>query len=232
MKHLLVYVDPSKWFEDHESETLAKIQIDNYFRLGIEKDLILVTNFEYEYRGIKPIILGDEGCCRSDIRASKIFAIVDLFDRGLIEDDLYWIHDFDAYQLFPIKEEELELNGKDLALTDYGWRKKCNTGSLFFNKDSEDIFRDIMAFILENGGHEEDALDSFIKSNRNNIKDRYKTLNVRYNIGMNKLPYIVRKAVKPIKVLHFHPEKRDTLSKFKPLMTEELLEIFKNYGYS
>lgn len=228
----MIYVDPSRWFEDHESENLAKIQIDNCFRLGVEKDIVLVTNFEYEYRGIKPIILGDETCCKFDIRASKIFVIVDLFDRNLIEDELYWIHDLDAYQLLPIEEDELGLGEKDLALTDYGWRKKCNTGSFFFNRNSGDIFRDIMHFILENGGHEEGALDNLIKNNNNNIKDRYKMLNIRYNIGMSKLPYIVKKAIKPIKVLHFHPEKRDILSKFKPLMTEGLLEIFKIYGYN
>ena len=59
MKNLLVYVSPNKQFDD-EHKILAKIQIDNSLDLGWKKeDIILATNFDYEYRGIKSVIVDD-----------------------------------------------------------------------------------------------------------------------------------------------------------------------------
>jgi hypothetical protein len=56
----------------------------------------------------------------------------------LIGDDLYWFHDFDAFQLEPL---DLELADNKIALTDYGitnvnqWHDhRWSTGSLFFKK--------------------------------------------------------------------------------------------------
>ena len=56
MKNLLIYITPNGF--DTESEKLAKLQIDNSLELGWKKeDMLFVTSFPYEYRGIKSIVV-------------------------------------------------------------------------------------------------------------------------------------------------------------------------------
>ena len=156
MKNLLIYVNPSKSFLDYhwrdENKLLAKIQIDNSLALGWKKeDIILVTNFNYEYRGVKSMVVNDDLFCKVSYTATKIKVILHLFDKDIIGDDLYWFHDFDAFQLEKITEEELCLENAVFALTDYGKTtinefrdRRWSTGSIFFKKDAERIFRMMM----------------------------------------------------------------------------------------
>ena len=60
MKCLLIYISPSNGF-DKEHEELTKIQIDNSLDLGWKPgEIILVTNFPWEYRGIKATVLSGD----------------------------------------------------------------------------------------------------------------------------------------------------------------------------
>ena len=45
-------------------------------------------------------------------------------------------HDLDHFQLEQITDDEmsLEMNGVDIALTDYGRRNRLNCGCIFFKK--------------------------------------------------------------------------------------------------
>jgi hypothetical protein len=87
MKNLLIYINPAKSFINEawkdENDILAKIQIDNSLEMGCKKeDIILVTNFEYEYRGVKSIVVSDDLYCNHSAGTpSKINVIVDLFDK-------------------------------------------------------------------------------------------------------------------------------------------------------
>ena len=59
MKNLLIFLDPAKKFIG-EYSNLMKIQVDNSLSLGWSvNNIISATNFEYEYRGVRSIVVDD-----------------------------------------------------------------------------------------------------------------------------------------------------------------------------
>lgn len=222
MKNLLVYVNPQREF-NKENSILIKIQIDNSFELGWDRnDIILLTNFDYEYSGVKAIKIEDNSYCEYSPISTKINAVVNAFDNKLIKDELYWLHDLDAFQLEPITEEEISLGRWDMALCDYGRIPKWSGGSIFFNKNAEDIFREIKKVMYRRKIFiDEEALYK-ISQYDSDIYNRIKKLNISYNF----LPFNIRScykmAIKPLKIVHFNPfEGRSKLS------IDSLLDFYK-----
>lgn len=251
MKMILANVNPFKKF-NKERSILVKLQIDNSFELGWKKeDIILATNFDYEYRGITSILVEDENYCDIDDRkycykvSSHIFIIDNLFRLGIIEkDELYFYHDFDAYQLELIDEKEVELGTADMAMTDYGWASKWNLGVIFFKESAGDIFSLLKNTIIKNKLGDERSFRLLVQTNQ--VKqERYKKLNITYNFGMRHIGHNYQIADKPLKIVHFHPCYKDanlpdtTMNLFfhgkndlnKPLMNERLKRIFRSHGF-
>ena len=178
MKNLLIYINSSHDFGDEEKITV-KIQIDNCLSLGWKKeDILLVTNFPYEYNGVKAILVGDENYCESIPTTSKINAIVDLlknpsydiftintiidlFNKKVIDPkQLYFFHDIDLFQNEVITEEEIEreLGDADLGLCDKGRMPLWNSGTIFFRESTADIFNRTKEIAYEYGTTDETAL--------------------------------------------------------------------------
>jgi hypothetical protein len=240
MKNLLIYINPAKRFLG-EYETLIKIQIDNSRSMGWDKqDIILLTNFDFKYNGVRAKVIGDDSFCDFDDRLSKINAIVAMFREGLVQDgELYWYHDFDAFQVAPITEDEVGLHGVDAAFTDMGFKKDWNTGSFFFTAKAGDIFSMMREIIYKDRVDEEKALAQMVKGGK--IDGRYKRLDVSYNLGQYRVPTNYKLADKPIRVVHFHPIKKkripvlDIFLRGKseigfPLMPPRTIQIFNNHG--
>lgn len=224
MKNLLIYVNPKRRFS-REHEHLTKIQIDNSLDLGWRpEDLILVTNFDYEYREIKSIKVKDYSVFDQN-RSTKIPAIVELFEQNLIGPDLYWFHDQDAFQLEPF-DIKLET---DAGFTDQGWSPTWNAGSFFFKKSARTIFLDIWQLMNVRNTNEQDALTYMWQKNINNVNNRYTPINITYNIGIYHMDKTLKKAQLPVKVAHFHPHKPHHLNLFRSIIPERLVKIFKNY---
>src|SRR5436190_6968 len=108
MKNLLIYTGPNKKFSEEDS-ILARIQIDNSLDLGWRKeDIMLVTDFPFEYNGVKSLVIKDGLYYDFDKNANKALVALYLIDQKIIEPgELYWCHDFDAYELNKINEAEL-----------------------------------------------------------------------------------------------------------------------------
>lgn len=162
MKNLVIYINLRHKLRLEETETL-KIQIENSLELGWKKEnILLVTNFPYEYNGIKALVFGDENYCdvisatgkiksfadlvriSEAIDIFKIKTIINLFHKGLIDEhEIYWYHDFDVFQNVVITQEELEqeLGTADMGITDKGRMPKWNTGTIFFRAGALDIFK-------------------------------------------------------------------------------------------
>lgn len=205
MKNLLIYLNPEKRFR-REAETLARIQVDNAQRLG-DKDLLLVTNFPWTYNGVKAIEIDGKDYCYFRPRSTNTVAIPQLFDMGLIEpEEIYWVHDFDAYQNHPMTVEFKA----EMGLTTYGWSQKWCMGSFFFKKEAEDVFRLIKEAVYGLIEEDERVLRALTRANYGNINTRYQVLNITYNFGMRKIEVNYPIADKPIKVLHFHPSYKET----------------------
>lgn len=240
MKLLFIYINPRKDF-DEEHKILAKIQIDNSLELGWKpEDIIMITNFPYEYCGIKAMAVDNNLFCEHWKYSSKINVLNYLFERDFFGDDLYWFHDFDLFQLEPITEAELGLDNVDVGFTDYGRSPKWNTGSFWFKKSAEDIFKLIQSELYLRQTDEEITLTRMTDINMKGINDRIKRLNITYNFGMRKIAENYERATKPLKCLHFHPYSTllNTLARAmygknrikKPLMTPRLIRIFNEHG--
>jgi len=229
MKNLMAFVSRTKdFYKDYATQ--AKIQIDNSLDLGWgREDIILATNFEFEYNGVKSIVVSDDNYTSYCPTNSKFKAILELINRGVIQGkELYWFHDLDVSQAEIITEAEIALEESDMALTDYAWREKWNTGSIFFTPKAKDIFKalvqtqdllkiqDEMALMLLTNkftGQENERLSHSyapeILKKIPSIKDfekRIKKINTSYNF----VPFVNIKqcyeiAIKPIKVVHFRP---------------------------
>lgn len=246
MKNLLIFAGPDKKFNS-EHEMLAKIQIDNSLDLGWKKeDILLFTDFEWEYRGIKSILLKEDVYYPFDLAAGKIPVIVYLLNNGLLEkDQLYWSHDFDAFENSKIDEFELGLDDYDLGLTHYTYKPEWQCGSIFFKFSAKDILELIDKTTREKprpSRNNEKTLTWLIKHHQIDSK-RYKRMNVTYNIMSKYLPTIYPLADMPLKVLHFLPSKvtdsgETTLEIFMhgknrlniPLMSDRLIKLFNQHG--
>jgi hypothetical protein len=265
VKNLMIYINPSGTFHNEgfnvgwEEETgiLAKVQIDNSLEMGWDrKDIMLVTNFAYEHNGVEALVVPSALYCEKSPTASKVYAIIHLFETGMIEDgELYWFHDFDAFQLADIREEEVGLNGCDLGLTDYG-RSSVNpgrdlrwsTGTLFFRKSAYDIFIMLRREIELYKTNEEIALLEMLKKGRHRAtKERIKKVNITYNLATRRrlVSEAYGMADKPLRVIHFHPFDKRPLyngednmnycvygknSLGHPLVTDRLARILREHG--
>lgn len=224
MKNLLIFISQKGKFPK-EHEELTKMQIDNSLELGWKpEDILPITNFDYEYRGIEAYVLKGDYNALDGNRSSKILAINQLFKDGLIEDDLYWFHDHDAFQLGPMRNPDL---GDAVAgFTDHGWSRTWNAGSFFFTIRAKDLFQKIYDSMLQRNTNEQDAL-TYLWQNR---LTGYKLLNITYNMGIYHAYSNYQLAEKPLLVAHFHPHKPKHLALFLNFIPERLVNIFNNYG--
>ena len=229
MKNLLIYINPNHSFSE-EYVTMSKIQIDNSLDLGWKpEDIMMVTNFPYEYKGIKSIVVGDE-YFYTPPSTLKFPAVARMFEDGLIKNDLYWMHDFDSFQLVPLDSDERiiqEMGGRDMGLCDYGRRHKVNGGSVFFTNRAGDIFKRIFE-VMEKYGIEEERATMLLTNNNESwatkssitaenqyvpagisdselLRNRIMKMNVTYNIWAGNIQGCYRIAFKPLKAIHFYP---------------------------
>ncbi len=242
MKNILVYIHPSKEFDHEETETLAKVQIDNMLDLGWErKDIILLTNFPYKYRGVKAIIADDKLYCSFNPTQAKINGILYLFEQGLVNsNEIYFCHDFDHYQLNPITEAEIneQLEISDIGITDYGRMPRWNLSCIFFKKTSQDIWKLLKDYVYKHKNHnEEEALMVLTEKNTQGINNRITKLNISYNLKHFNIRSTYPMADKPIKGVHFHPTP-DMIDFFfygknkinQVILNDRLIKIFNKHG--
>jgi hypothetical protein len=219
MKNLLIYISPEKKFNE-ENEVYIKIQIENSLHYWFKEDILLVTNFPYEYMGVKSLVVPDYLFSQVSRCAIKINVICYLLENKLI-DDITWFHDTEAWQIAPL---ELMLE-KELGLTDYGWSEKWNGGSMFFKTTALDIFKLWRDKINRLGVDDERALMSLTNKNYKDINSRIHRMNITYNIGKRRINENFSRADKPIKVLHFHPYRENLLKKFDSLLPDNLKKL-------
>jgi hypothetical protein len=221
MKNLLIFVDPAKDF-NAEHRALVKIQIDWSLEVGWEPgDIMLVTNFPYEYHGVKAVEVEDDCYYAEFSRATKVPVINRLFEKGFITDYM-WFHDFDAFQLEPLDIKS------DFAITQYGKNEKgspenkWNAGSVFF-KDAHHIFKLIERVMRSHGIDEENALTHLLDYGFNN-SGIYKCefLNTSYNTH-------IYSPIDRVKVAHFHPHKPHHRKLFNNVLPEKLKQILDEH---
>lgn len=190
----------SKRYSFDKIELLVKAQIENSIEIGWDpEDIWLISNFDYEYMGVKSINTSLNKKC---LTGSKMFGMKFLFDNGMMKDTVVWSHDLDAWQNVPFNAPHF----KDVGIVCYS-NTKYNGGSIFWREASRDIVDEVVRRILENQQNkEEPTLNAVLKST--DYAHRVTVLNNTYNVGCS--GYVVRydKSIKPIRVCHFHPYNR------------------------
>lgn len=229
MKNLLIYTHPKKDFTE-ECHKLAKVQIENSLEWGWKReDILLYTNFEYQYLGVKSIVI-PYIYCEGDPTSNKIPVIAYLIKEGL-PDNTYWYHDFDAYQ-----EQSLEMDVKHFALSKYGYKDEWQCGSFFFRPSNLFELWTKEMTKRPRSRNDEKTMKRMVNEGLVNPQE----LDVSYNITFR---YIHRTVKGNPKIIHFHPDYKDHLMKYRALdifkgknklnkriISQKLLRIFRDYG--
>jgi hypothetical protein len=237
MINLYIYLsNEKKPYFSKEAEKLVKIQIENSLHLGWGKeDILLVTNFDYEYLGIKATKIDSDLCWNP--KANKIWAIVYMFDNDMINDNMFF-HDLDAFQLYPFFNTPNDVGQIDLAFPNYGHREKYNTGIIFFSSQSKDIFKDLKTFMIKNKSRDEEEglMDMFDMGKNKKYTNRFKILDIKYNVGKHYTEKKFIEAKTPM-IIHFHPEKQRNYNFYclgenelkKPLINKDLIKLIEKH---
>ena len=179
------------------TETSLKAQIDNMLEIGWEtKDIILLTNFDFEFMGIKAELIKLNDFC---LTGSKLWGMKWLFDNGRV-DEIIYASDLDCWQNIWFDCPEFE---GDVGASQYS-NPKFNGGSVFWKPGSKDIVDEIVnALTKEKAKSEEPTLNRIFKSEE--YKDRVSILNSTYNVGCSGFAPRYERSFKPVRICHFHP---------------------------
>jgi hypothetical protein len=174
-------------------------QIDNSLLSGWDKeDIIFATNFPYSYRGVESVVIPFN--CDFCLTGSKVFAMVELFNAGLITENA-WLHDLDLWQTHKFEFPE---DIADVGMTRYIGR--WQGGSVFLKPTSKDVFVRITERIRqENSRKEEPIIKLVFKEDK--FKDRVTKIDGSYNVGATGFENRYNDCQKPIKAIHMHPHR-------------------------
>ena len=185
---------------------LIRAQIDNSLDCGWNtKDIIIATNFEFEYRGVKTYVLDD--ICEYSQFFHKQYATLEMMKKGVFEGCNIWYHDLDAFQLEPFDFPYFEGDWGTCVYPN-GDGHSCQCGVIYLKSTSQDMFQylvDNMKSRVYNTHDDEVVIRNDIKLNPK-YANRVSVLNTAYNLGMTGFRYRYNWAEKPIKVVHFHPD--------------------------
>lgn len=180
-------------------EVEIKAQIDNALAVGwTTEDIILATNFNYEYRGVKAILVQLNNFCMT---GSKTFAVLELMKMGKIDGPV-WLHDLDVWQ-----NEWFDLpDFKEVGICTYS-TPKFNGGSVFYRPSAQDMIQKVVDVILEKKEQQEEpTINRIYKTDE--FKDRVTVCDQTYNLGCSGFVPRYNRSEKPIKCCHFHPNNK------------------------
>lgn len=186
----------NKRYKFENINILLKAQIENSLELGwIAKDIILLSNFDYEFMGVKSVNISLNKNC---LTGSKMYGMKYLFENNMVN-DIIWAHDLDCWQNVPFYCPDF----KEVGIACYS-TSKYNGGSIFWKKSAKDIVYKIIDIINKGGENkEEPTLNKILKSKE--YKGRVTNVDNTFNVGCS--GYVKRwdRSIKPIRVCHFHP---------------------------
>ena len=250
MKNLLTFMSPEHKL-DNTHRKMLEVQIENSLDYWNPEDILLVANFPYEYMGIKAIQIPDlfNSQYPKNPRAiinSKINIFIYLIENKIITETAFY-HDFDSFQLAPIKNELV----KDLGCTCYGvyppwifqsWGKstrqlgnpmketkwgfprRINFGNVFFKPTALDIFKTLLEKMDKEGLYEEDAMSLLLDDGK--FEDRVEIMDPGYNIGIRCTRNNVALSEKPI-MAHFPPYNLRWYGKMWYLLNDKLKKLIE-----
>jgi hypothetical protein len=188
--------------------SILRAQIDNSIECGWDaKDIIIATNFDFEYRNVRTYVLDD--VCDYSQFFHKQYATLELMKKGIFEGQNIWYHDLDAFQLEPFNFPKFSGDWGTCVYPN-GDGHSCQCGIIYLKHSSQDIFEHLVSKMKSrqyNTHDDEVVIRNDVKLNPN-YSHRVSILNTTYNLGMTGFSYRYENAKKPIKVVHFHPDNK------------------------
>jgi hypothetical protein len=152
-----------------------------------------------------------------------------------IENDTYWYHDFDCFQLNSFTDP---LGNADMGLTNYGRMPRLCSASVFFKPTAEDIF-DMWKYRTDNDKIDEEHSIMRLINDSSELQTRVKLLNITYAIHLFNFRHCHALADKPLRAAHFHltPDKYDFYVKGRNklgmvIIPNRLINIFNQHGWT
>ena len=172
LKNLMIYFNPQKEFPAN-IEYLVKIHIDNMLRLGWKKkDIVLITNFRYEYMGVRTTQVDEDLFCNIKDNAIKTNAVFHLLDQDIVKNNEIWLyHDIDCFQQRQTDGSEINFESRPAVFIEDN--NKFDFSSFYFRKGSHKVFEWIRNTALKRDCDEAAALKSLSEINYRNISSRF-----------------------------------------------------------
>lgn len=238
MKNVHIYniVDKNRRYPDDLVIRYLKAQVDNSLRLGWRTDDIIIgSNFDFEYRGVKNYIL--ENVCNHNIFYNKFYGMLELMDRGILTDD-FWFHDQDNWQIEKFSFPEFD---GEIGACSYVFNNEWNTGSLFVKKTAAYVLRYIVDFMELYSHIKTDSDENVIAVLRvlpeSEIKNLLTTIDTQYNVGFTHMIDRYNAASKPVYVCGFQPNIEKSILRFSGdneynlnFISSDLLDIFNSHS--
>lgn len=228
MKNVIIYNQintknhgASRWSNENLFRYL-RAQIDNSIRLGWNvEDIILGTNFEFEYKGVKNHLLTN--VCEWSGFNNFWFGALELVQKGIIKDK-FWLHDHDSWQIAPM--EFPKFTGT-IAGIEYGGTREWNCGSIYFNENCLDMLLYIVATLELNKQVDvssDEVIIGYIRAN-SPVANQMISINSRWNIGLTYANFRLKNAIKPALVLSFKPDQKNIYDSLKQKGLIDLVNI-------
>lgn len=229
--------DKPRWTDEDLFQSF-RAQIDNSIeRGGKREDIIIGTNFDFEYNGVKNKLLTD--VCEENPFCNKFYGMLELMQKEELESD-FWFHDQDAWQL----HDDLDFpkfNGEVAGCT-YVFTQEWNTCSLFVKKSAINVLTYIVDFMKMNLDYlkqvqSDENIISMLRGNNTEVSPYLSTINTQYNVGRTKMEHRYKLADKPVFVGGFVPQIPDSVRVFNGennemkvnLIDEKLDQVFKKH---
>lgn len=237
MKNVIVYNQlktqhhgGNRW-TDPELFKYLHAQIDNSLRLGWAlDDIILGTNFEFEYRGVKAHLL--ENICTWSGFHNFWYGALELVEKGILTEN-FWLHDHDSWQVSPM--EFPDFHGL-VAGVEYGCTKEWNCGSIYFNAECQDILETIVDALKrsKDSGFSSDEVVISLLRQHPVIGLHMNSINSKWNMGLTCSQNRIENSSGAPIVLSFKPDQvgiYDTLKEknLYNLITPELQHILDKH---
>lgn len=231
MKNVMIYniVDNKRRHSNDELFKMLKMQIDNSLHHGWKiEDIIIGSNFDFEYKGVKNYSLID--ICTFNIFNNKWYGMFELMKNGVLTED-FWFHDQDNWQINTITFPQF--NGEIGAAT-YVRTPEWNTSAVYVKKTAINVIGYIVESMKLNpiDYQSDENWISFLRQN-SEIKDYLSTLNTEFCVGYTYLDDRINAANGPIKSLGFVPGAAShTAFSERNLIPVQLEKIFNSEDYN
>jgi hypothetical protein len=228
MKNVMIYniVDNKRRHANDELAKLFQAQIDNSLYYGWKpEDIILGTNFEFEYKGVKSYILTD--ICTFNIFNNKWYGMLELMRKGILDDD-FWFHDQDNWQ---VNQLEFPDFAGEVAACTYVKTPEWNTGSIFVKRSAINILEFIVDSMKMNPiEYQSDENWLAYLRTQADVSAYLSTVNSKYCVGYTFLNERINNTTGPITCLGFMPN-TPSYNAFltRGLVPDNLINIFNTY---